>query len=122
MSDKPTYGKTPEGQEPDLVKGFSAMMQAGGMQNDMQVATKIYAEFKFKSRTTCTTHEEIAALLAVAILDCERKIDSALVRNQVLKKFQVMKQRVEEFIEKPDEEQVCPKCQLARFICPCPKE
>lgn len=114
------YGKTPEGEEPDLVKGMTNMMRGAGMANDIVIATKIYADFKFRARTTCTTHEEIVALLQVAILDCERKIGSLLVRNQVLKKFQVMKQRVEEFVENPfSEEPVCPKCNLAKFICIC---
>lgn len=111
--------------EPDFVRHISDRMRAAkdnGDGNDAETAVRIWADFKWDLRKKDHTHEEVALRLQVCIDQCA-KIKNTIMRVECIRRFEILKKRVEEFILAPTEEgeEICPKCSLARYLCPCKK-
>lgn len=112
--------------EPDFVRHISDRMRAAkdnGEGNDAETAVRIWADFKWFCKSADRTHQEIADRLQVCIDQCA-KIKNTIMRVECIRRFEILKKRVEEFILAPTEEgeAICPRCNLKLFLCPCSKK
>lgn len=86
-------------------------------------ALQIYKDFKWSLRIRRVSYLDIAKALDLAIESCETRIEDVVIRAKALQGFRTMRNRVAEFmVDATAEPEMCPKCNLSLFICPCPKE
>lgn len=113
-------------EEPESIREFRRIMQG---ETDAARAVRIWFEFRYALKHAPMTGKElnwtdIKALLQAAIKRTRKHITNVETRNNMIGRFVVMIKRCEEFEVNPEADlaQKCEKCQLPKFICPCPKE
>lgn len=110
---------------PEAVKVLSQLMEGEG---DNSAAMRIWFDFRYAFKNAVMVGkqmnwDDIINLIDASIKRTRKNIKSPELRNQIIGRFIVMKKRCEEFKANPEAGQdKCEKCDLPRFICPCPKE
>lgn len=123
MVDNIEYRETKE--EPEAIKAYRQMMQG---QDDASIAMRIWFEFRYATKKAAmigeVTWPDMEALIEASMKRIRKQIGSAETRDKVLGQFQMMLNRVREFIVHPDLDmaKICPLHSLPFFICPCAKD
>lgn len=116
--------------EPEIVKRLSDALRAAksrqgnGEQSDSEKLLSIYGHFRWSLKKATmigqVTYHDLDALLDAGIKRIEKQLKESPLRDKALEQFRIAKEKLLSF--KDDQEQradVCPKCQIPRFICLC---
>lgn len=114
------------GDKPDL-SAINAVL--GGEDDDGAKVARLWVEFKYELKkalmTDGVTWSTIAGIIKTTSQRAGKLITDQNIRTQVKGRFLVMLRRAEEFIKDPtagSPNELCPKCNLNRFICNCEKQ
>lgn len=112
-------------EEPEMVKALTQLMKS---EDDNAVAMRIWFNFRYAFKKANQLGQpmnwaDIEALIEAAMKRTRKEIASEDNKKMILGRFEVMLNRVREFMVKPDTDmKFCVEHQLPFFICPCPKE
>ncbi len=106
------------------------MAQAGksnGEARDQMTLAHIYAEFRWGIKKAGmigqVTYADLLALLEAAVKRIQKQVKDPVLMSKALVHFAAAKKTLEDLHEADKlGADVCPKCQLPRFICPCQEE
>lgn len=111
----------PSDEEPEMVKAMSARMMSAE-NGDVGTVIRIYNDFRWGIKKAAmigkVNYRDIDVLLDAAIKRCRKQVKDAGIQAKAVLKFEQAKAKLSEFLD--DEmlrEDVCPLCQLPRFIC-----
>jgi hydroxymethylpyrimidine/phosphomethylpyrimidine kinase len=118
-------------EEPESVKALTAQMRAAsqsrasnGEHSDEQTLARIYAEFRWSIKKAGMIgqvgYADIVALLEAAVKRVQKQVKDPVLMSKALIYFVGAKQKMDELNETAKlQADVCPKCQLPKFLCPC---